>query len=61
MNRETVQYCDRCGAELVGAPEVRDGLRYCCEACARNEECDCGLPPDEDRRGGPAAAESEAG
>jgi hypothetical protein len=52
MNPESVVHCEVCGAEIVGAPVLRDGVQHCCEACARGEECDCGLLPEDDRRGG---------
>jgi hypothetical protein len=45
-------YCDRCGAEVVGAPVVREGSLYCCADCAEGQECDCGLILDDDRREG---------
>jgi hypothetical protein len=47
---EDVLYCDRCGAEVVGAPVLRDGVRYCCGDCADGQPCDCGLVLDDDRR-----------
>ena len=50
---EGVVYCDGCGAEVKGAPVVRQDLTYCCETCAEGGECDCG-EEDDDRRA-PAA------
>ncbi len=46
---EGVLFCDRCGAEIVGAPVVRGRLRYCCEDCANGLACDCGLLLEDDR------------
>lgn len=45
-----VLFCDGCGAEIVGAPVVRDRRRHCCEDCANGLRCDCGLILDDDRR-----------
>jgi hypothetical protein len=47
---EGVLYCDGCGAEIVGAPVVRDDRRYCCLDCAEGRVCDCGLILEDDRR-----------
>lgn len=45
-----VLFCDRCGAEIIGAPVVRGKLRYCCEDCANGLPCECGLLLEDDRR-----------
>jgi hypothetical protein len=47
---EGVLFCDRCGAEIVGAPVVRGTMKYCCEDCAEGRGCDCGLILDDERR-----------
>jgi hypothetical protein len=49
-----VLFCDRCGAEVAGAPVMRGKLGYCCEDCANGLECDCGVILEDDRqeRGG---------
>jgi hypothetical protein len=47
---DEILYCDRCGAEIVGAPVVRGGSRYCCLDCAEGRDCDCGLLLEDDRR-----------
>ena len=59
MDLETVLHCEICGAEIVGAPVFRNGVRYCCEVCASGEECECDLPPEDDRRGVPGASIGE--
>ncbi|OGO16444.1 MAG: hypothetical protein A2Y93_09585 [Chloroflexi bacterium RBG_13_68_17] len=48
---EEILYCDRCGAEIVGAPVVQDDRQHCCLDCAEGRECDCGLLLEDDRRG----------
>ncbi|MEW6569038.1 MAG: hypothetical protein AB1449_12905 [Chloroflexota bacterium] len=45
-----VLFCDRCGAEIVGAPVMRGKLRYCCEDCANGLGCECALILEDDRR-----------
>jgi hypothetical protein len=47
---EGVLYCDRCGAEIAGAPVFRGERQHCCEDCAEGRECDCALAFDDDRR-----------
>ncbi len=44
---EGVVYCHGCGVEVIGPPETRNGLIYCCAVCADGGECDCG-PEEED-------------
>jgi hypothetical protein len=46
---EGVVYCDGCGAEVKGAPIVRQDSVYCCTTCADGAECDCGEADDERR------------
>jgi hypothetical protein len=46
---EGTVYCERCGAEIVGAPVVRDGVLYCCDDCADGGECNCALLLEDDR------------
>jgi hypothetical protein len=46
---EGTVYCDRCGAEVVGAPVVKNGVLYCCQVCAEGGECDCALLLDDER------------
>jgi hypothetical protein len=50
---EGVVYCDGCGAEITGPPVVQQGMDYCCDLCAKGDECDCGA--DDDERRAPAA------
>jgi hypothetical protein len=47
---EGVYYCDRCGAEIVGSPVVRENRRHCCQDCADGLPCDCALILEDDRR-----------
>ncbi len=46
---EGVVYCDGCGAEVEGAPAVREGRAYCCAVCAEGGECHCGEEEDDPR------------
>lgn len=48
---ERVPFCDGCGAEIHGPPEVRDDRMYCCQDCAAGLACDCALEFDEEYRG----------
>ena len=50
---EGVVHCDGCGVEVIGPPETRNGLTYCCAVCAEGGECDCG-EGEEDPRGATA-------
>jgi hypothetical protein len=47
-----VYFCDRCGAEIVGAPVMRGDRRHCCQDCADGFPCDCALILEDDRREG---------
>lgn len=35
-------WCDGCGVEILWSPVIEAGRDYCCQECARGEECDCG-------------------
>lgn len=53
-----VYFCDRCGAEIVGSPVIRENRRHCCQDCANGLPCDCALILEDDRReSGEAASE----
>jgi hypothetical protein len=54
--QDEVVYCDGCGAEIVGAPVVRGGRRYCCQDCAEGLACDCALILDDERSEEPGLA-----
>lgn len=36
------QLCPVCGCHVAVDAFNRDGVVYCCEACATGGECDCG-------------------
>ena len=51
MNSEwPVLYCSGCGAEIVGAPFLKEGKYFCCEDCAEGKVCSCALLYEDDRR-----------
>ncbi|OGO10916.1 MAG: hypothetical protein A2Z66_14695 [Chloroflexi bacterium RBG_13_66_10] len=55
---DSVYFCDRCGAEIVGSPVMRGKRRHCCQDCADGQPCDCALILEDDRReSGDAGAE----
>ncbi len=34
--------CPICGCAVVNGGYEKDGTRYCCEACANYQGCECG-------------------
>ncbi len=39
----TEQLCPVCGCTIVGGGTEKDGVKYCCEACATGSgSCGCG-------------------
>ncbi len=44
MTTESVQtlLCPACGCRVVNGGFEKDGVRYCCEACASSSACQCG-------------------
>ena len=36
-----MRLCEACGMEFDWEGVTREGIDYCCEACARGEECTC--------------------
>lgn len=44
MVTESVQtlLCPACGCSIAGGGYEKDGVRYCCGACADQSGCQCG-------------------
>jgi hypothetical protein len=38
--------CERCGCELSYLSSFKDGVWYCCGACAGSDSCTCGCKED---------------
>lgn len=36
------QKCPVCGCAVVDTGYEKEGVVYCCEACAQGEKCECG-------------------
>jgi len=36
------QTCPECGCIIGEGSYMREGINYCCEACAEGEACECG-------------------
>ena len=41
--------CGRCGCALSYLASRRDGVWYCCGACAGSDHCSCGCKPEHAR------------
>ena len=59
-NQETI-WCVNCGAEILGAPLIREGRDYCCQDCYEGRACLCGerMEPNEERRSRTVSSASE--
>ncbi len=48
QTEKTEQICPSCGCFTGLDAYEKDGLFYCCEPCAENNECECGCCDEEE-------------
>jgi len=41
MDRNDERVCEACGLLYDWDPVIADGSHFCCDACARGQECTC--------------------
>ena len=48
MKENEEQICPSCGCVSNADAYEKDGVVYCCEPCAENDQCECGCCAAED-------------